>query len=81
VGVAYTSINVPSCTEFNYFWISWANGMIKMGKGLISGEDTFIEYDDPNPYTVRYMGVSTGWCATGEWRFMHGRYNVDGRWT
>ena len=52
------------------FWISWAGGLIEVGKGYQYGQEMFLSWQDPNPHDVGVVSVSTGWGATAEYRFM-----------
>lgn len=51
--------------EFRGFWVRWANGHVAAGR---EGESSpFIEWQDPEPFHVAYIGVCTGWGACGNW--------------
>ncbi|XP_077978612.1 uncharacterized protein LOC144434040 isoform X2 [Glandiceps talaboti] len=58
--------DILSPNEFEEFWISYNNGVIKVGK---EGQEAFMEWTDPNPLPVNNMGYSTGWGSTGEFKF------------
>ncbi|XP_077862604.1 uncharacterized protein LOC100373394 [Saccoglossus kowalevskii] len=52
-----------SPSEFRGFWVTWDNGIIKVGR---AGEtEPFMQMEDPNPLTINYIGYSTGWGSTG----------------
>jgi hypothetical protein len=53
-----------SCTEYKSFWISWANNIIKVGKGNVVGMETFLTWNDQNPHPVNYVAFATGWGST-----------------
>ena len=61
-----------SCTEYKSFWISWANNIIKVGKGNVVGMETFLTWNDQNPHPVNYVAFATGWGSTGKWKVMRG---------
>ena len=61
-----------SCTEYKPFWISWANNIIKVGKGSVVGMETFLTWNDQNPHPVNYVAFATGWGSTGKWKVMRG---------
>ena len=73
--------NIVSCTEFRDFWVSWTDNHIKSGKGLVVGQDILVAYDDSNSptYGVNFIGISTGWGASGIWLFNGNEqlYNVN----
>ena len=68
--------NIVSCTEFRNFWVSWEYNLIRCGKGLLVGHLTFLDYNDSmSPaYEINYIGISTGFGATGTWKFGDGKY-------
>jgi len=37
------SLNVLNCLEFRSFWISWHNGMLRVGSGYTYSRDVLIE--------------------------------------
>ncbi|XP_033107417.1 macrophage mannose receptor 1-like isoform X2 [Anneissia japonica] len=63
-------VSTPSIlneNEFRGFWITWDDaGKISVGK---AGQSAFMEWTDPNPLTIAYVGYSTGWDSNGEFRF------------
>nr|XP_006816218.1 PREDICTED: uncharacterized protein LOC102809517 [Saccoglossus kowalevskii] len=56
---------IVSMNEWRSFWISWSNGEIKVGR---EGEAPFIQWKDPDPLPVNFVGYSTGWGSEGEFR-------------
>lgn len=69
-----------SCTEYKSFWISWANNIIKVGKGNVVGMETFLTWNDQNPHPVNYVAFATGWGSTGKWKVMRGTFNPGLFW-
>lgn len=57
---------ILSKDEFRGFWIRWDNnGNITAGR---EGEATpILSYDNPSPFPIRFVGVCTGWGASGSW--------------
>ncbi|XP_063442458.1 uncharacterized protein LOC134722762 [Mytilus trossulus] len=58
---------VLNSNEFRTFTIKWSNARIRVedesGKKLMEWTDT------TNPYTIRNIGICTGWGSTGIWSF------------
>ncbi|XP_071945527.1 uncharacterized protein [Antedon mediterranea] len=54
--------------EFTKFWISFENGLISVGR---VGEDSFMEWQDPHPLQVNYIGFTTGYGSGGIFKFCH----------
>lgn len=51
--------------EFRGFWLRWGGGRVSAGR---EGESApFIEWQDPEPFHVGFVGVCTGWGACGNW--------------
>ncbi|XP_011342741.1 uncharacterized protein LOC105282474 isoform X1 [Ooceraea biroi] len=64
--------NLLSEHEHRRFSITWLDGLITVRSGGQNGA-VLMEWRDPNPIGVSYVGVRTGWGATGNWklRFEH----------
>lgn len=58
-----------SCQTYRTFWISWANGVIKVGRESLVGHNMFMSWRDPTPHPVNYIAFATGWGAVGKWKF------------
>lgn len=51
--------------EFRGFWIRWYDNVITVGR---EGEAAaFMSYDAQSMFPVNYVGVCTGWGASGTW--------------
>ena len=61
--------DILSCDESRPFWLSWAGGLIQVGRGTRVSVDRFIEWQETEPYPTNAVAISTGWGATGEWQF------------
>ncbi|KAJ8036335.1 Macrophage mannose receptor 1 [Holothuria leucospilota] len=63
-----STVGILSGSEFRGFWITYeSDGYISVGK---YGEGIpFMEWTDPNPFTVSYIGYSTGYGFQGEFKF------------
>ena len=61
--------NLVSCTELRDFWVSWRDNHIMCGKGRVIGEEIILAYDDSKSpaYEVNFIGISTGFGASGTW--------------
>ncbi|KAJ8321737.1 hypothetical protein KUTeg_000208 [Tegillarca granosa] len=68
--------SVLSCGSYNYFWISWSGGTVRVGKGTSVGSSQMMSWYDSTPHSVDYAAVSTGWGATGRWEVV-----VNGGWS
>jgi len=51
--------------EFRGFWVRWDNGFISAGKE--GDRDPFIMFSDNENVPINYIGICTGWGATGTW--------------
>ena len=52
------------------FWISWRNGIIKVGRGEVYDDDVFMKWQDPDFHDVNGIAFYTGWGASGIWRIV-----------
>ncbi|XP_035665519.1 doublecortin domain-containing protein 1-like [Branchiostoma floridae] len=60
--------DILSATEYHKFWISYdGNGTIEVRRD--EEADPIVQWTDPNPLLVRYVGYSTGHGCDGEWHF------------
>ncbi|XP_072945871.1 uncharacterized protein [Epargyreus clarus] len=62
--------NIVNGGEFRGFWVRWDGGVVSAGR---EGEAIpFISWTDPEPFPVGFVGVCTGWGATGSWKIEEG---------
>ncbi|XP_025829408.1 C3 and PZP-like alpha-2-macroglobulin domain-containing protein 8 [Agrilus planipennis] len=51
--------------EFRGFWVRWRNGTISVGN---EGESQpFLSWTDSENIPISYVGICTGWGASGKW--------------
>ncbi|KAL0279187.1 UNVERIFIED_CONTAM: hypothetical protein PYX00_000797 [Menopon gallinae] len=58
--------DILSAGEFRRFWIKWQNGSISAGRG--DDPEPFLAFTDNEIVPIGYVGVCTGWGATGTWK-------------
>lgn len=57
--------DVLSADEFRGFWIRWDGNVINVGK---EGEAAaFMTYENPDGFPIKFVGLCTGWGASGSW--------------
>ena len=57
--------NILNGGEFRGFWVKWDQGPISAGR---EGEGSpFISWNDSEFVPIEYVGVCTGWGASGNW--------------
>lgn len=69
-------INTPNLlneNETKKFAICWLDGRIMVRVGSLNGS-VIMEWQDPTPIGVSYVGVRTGWGATGKWKLQTALY-------
>ncbi|XP_073835647.1 C3 and PZP-like alpha-2-macroglobulin domain-containing protein 8 [Musca autumnalis] len=53
--------------EYRGFWIQWCNNTISVGR---EGEAAaFMIFHDAHMFPIQYVGICTGWGASGSWKF------------
>lgn len=61
-------VNTPGIldgNDFRGFWIRWYDNEITVGR---EGESAaMMSYRDPQLFPVNFIGVCTGWGASGSW--------------
>ncbi|XP_029054375.1 uncharacterized protein LOC114881700 isoform X1 [Osmia bicornis bicornis] len=69
-------VNTPNLlneNETKKFVITWLDGLITVRAGDLNGSK-IMEWQDPKPFGVSYMGIRTGWGATGKWKIRTAQY-------
>ncbi|KAF5296192.1 hypothetical protein FQA39_LY12646 [Lamprigera yunnana] len=62
--------NILNPGEFRSFWVRWDNSTISCG--CENNAQPFISWTDVEHIPIRYIGVCTGWGASGSWIIQHG---------
>ncbi|XP_075156713.1 uncharacterized protein LOC142229992 [Haematobia irritans] len=58
---------ILQANDYRGFWIRWYNQTITVGR---QGEAmAFMSYRDPQLFPINYVGICTGWGASGSWIF------------
>ena len=67
---SYT-LNILTEKDFRYFWISWADHKVEVGRGAQYGHGRFLQWSVPpnRQFHVNCMSVSTGTMSKGQWEF------------
>ncbi|XP_058019201.1 C3 and PZP-like alpha-2-macroglobulin domain-containing protein 8 isoform X1 [Ahaetulla prasina] len=67
--VSTETIGILSWDEFRSFWISWAHGVIQVGHGSFTlNESIIVTWSTSKQPEVKYIGFSTGWGSAGEFK-------------
>ena len=63
--------DIMSCDESRKFWLDWEMAgnrrLVRVGQGDKVGSNTFMSYEDNNPFNIQYVGVSSGHGSDGTW--------------
>ncbi len=62
-------------TEFRYFWVTWSNGIIRVGHGFIMGKNIIMEKNYPSTTEIKYLSLFNGFGSDGAWQLYAGIYN------
>ncbi|XP_055635915.1 uncharacterized protein LOC129775323 isoform X2 [Toxorhynchites rutilus septentrionalis] len=57
--------DILNAGEFRGFWIKWHDDVITVG--MEGAAAAFLSYENSDPFPINYIGVCTGWGATGSW--------------
>ena len=65
-----TTPGVLHCDYFTKLWISWLDGMIRVGHGTVF-ENTFLFYHNDKPFPMRAVSLATPLIqkTNAEWQF------------
>ncbi|KAK3100647.1 hypothetical protein FSP39_023031 [Pinctada imbricata] len=65
------TMNIISVKEFRYFWISWADHKVEVGRGAKYGHGRFLHWPVPanRQFNVNCLSVSTDTASRGQWEF------------
>ncbi|XP_033724549.1 C3 and PZP-like alpha-2-macroglobulin domain-containing protein 8 [Pecten maximus] len=65
--------NIVDCNVYKSFWVSWRNNVISAGRGNSFNVGTLLSLTDQHPNQIRYVGISTGFGTSGEWKIPNER--------
>ena len=51
--------NLYDCDKERDYWIGWRNGTIEVGMGNVFGSTTQVDYYDPDPHEVNFLGFAS----------------------
>ena len=57
--------NLLSGDEDVLFWADALNGLVRLGTGNVVGQNTLLEWQDPDHHVATHVGIMTGWGSTG----------------
>jgi len=61
------TVDILSCDEYRYFWISWIGGWLVVGRGQIVGSSRFVEWMELERTSIGAVAVSSGFTSDGHW--------------
>lgn len=61
---------ILSCNEERFFWVTWINGNVAIGRGLELGRGVVLSFVDLKPFRVNAAGFTTGSGQKGNFRLM-----------
>lgn len=64
---------VVNSNTYTHFWVSWANGVISLGRSETVNQTKLIDFTHTDPYPVNFLAVMTGFGSTGNWKFINGK--------
>lgn len=66
------TINILSEKEFRYFWVSWADHHIEVGRGTKHGQSRFLHWHVPpnKQFNINCLAVATDRASKGQWEFI-----------
>lgn len=65
--VTVDTSSILDSLQFRAFWVSWANGHIRVGKGGNVYINEFMSYPDPTPQKVGAVGFAADSSADSAW--------------
>ncbi|XP_050414992.2 uncharacterized protein LOC126829267 [Patella vulgata] len=65
------TINIIKEDDFRYFWISWKDHRVEVGRGTVNGQERFMTWVVPENrrFNVNCISVATSRKSKGEWEF------------
>lgn len=71
-----TMANLYNATVYTAFWISWTNGVVKVGRGEETGRNVFLQsgvvFSKASKIEIGTMNQHVGY-----WKIMKGQFNVS----
>ena len=68
-----------NCLNYREFWVTWRNATLKVGRGLIEGENQLdaLLLQSSHVIDVRGIGIMTSHGSNGQWLvYKDGKYNI-----
>lgn len=65
----YMETGILGCSELRYYWITWSNANIRIGKGSELNQLTFLSYTDPVFVGINFISCSSGYGHDAVWVF------------
>ena len=65
---------ISECRHYRTFWVSWENGLINVGRGILMNVNLLASWQDTSPHLVG--AVSLGGNPSAYWRFYPFRGNL-----
>ena len=62
--------NILNPNEDRPFWADAKNGLIRLGSGIIVGNDIILKWQDNQPLDPSYVGFMTRWGSSGIWNYI-----------
>ena len=68
------------CLSYQEFWVTWSNGSVKVGRGLIENQselDSWSLYHDTQHIKIKSLAVMTSYGSSGQWDvYKECKYNI-----
>ena len=72
--------NLSFCLYYQEFWVTWSNGSVKVGKGLIENQnelDSWSLYHPTQHIKIKSLAVMTSYGSSGQWDvYKECKYNI-----
>lgn len=75
----YSGSTPLSCSNYKWFWITWFNDLLTVGQGNTTGQNIIFNYQNPKPFNISYMSVSSGYVATTAYWVIPAAFYANGQ--
>ena len=67
---SFLTHEILTCPSFACeMWVSWTNGVIKLGEGQTVGERSIFEWRDVKPHEINALSLASRADTDGRWEF------------
>ena len=65
--------NILNPSTYNYFWVAWNEGIVKLGHEFMIDENVIMTRSYPATIDLKYLAIFNGFGSNGTWELYAGK--------